>query len=114
MPNFETVGSINLQSGDRMPWNFYIPPAESVTVKGAIPYNTTVASVSVTAYDEDENDVTSQLISGSPAVEDNVISVVLTYPVTAGDGRYKLTFECTLSTGYVRQFDFERVIARNK
>jgi len=114
MPNFETVGSINLQTGDRLAWTFYIPPAESVTTKGAIPNGTTVASVVVTAYDVLENDVTSDLISGTPVVADNVITVILTYPAINGEGRYKLTFACTLSTGYTRQFDFERVIAKNK
>lgn len=111
--NFSTVGQINLQSGDELPWEFEIPAASSATEKGAIPYNTTVSSVVVTAYDEDGNDVTTEMITGTPTVSDNLITAIIKYPATTGDGRYKLTFACTLNTGRTKQFDFTRVVCKN-
>jgi hypothetical protein len=114
MPNFETVGSIKLQGGDELAWEFYFPPANSSTEKGAIPYNTSIIGVDVVAYNSNDEDVTNELISNSPFLVDNVVSLILKYPATSGDGRYKLTFFCTLNTGQKRQFDFHRVICKNK
>ena len=112
MSNFETVGQINLQPTDELPWDFYFPPAASATEKGAIPYNTTVSTVGVVVYDSEGTDVTTDLIEGTPSVTDNVVSVTFKYPVTNGDGRYKVTFTCTLNTGSVRTFDFQRLFAK--
>jgi len=113
MPNFQSVGSINLQSGDKLSWEFEMPAATSATEKGAIPYGTTIASVVVTAYNSAGDVVTTDLIVGTPSVLNNIVTTVLKYPTTNGDGRYKLTFACMLSTGQTRQFDFKRVIAEN-
>ena len=113
MPNFQTVGQINLQSGDKMQWEFQIPPADSATEKGGIPYDSNVSSVDVIAYNSDGDDVTDDLISGTPTVTNNIIYATFKYPVLNGDGRYKVTFLCTLDTGFTRQFDFGRVIAKN-
>jgi len=112
MSNFETVGQINLQPGDSMPWDFYFPPAASVTQKGAIPTGTNIASVIVTAFNSEGDSATAELIDGVPTVVDNVVTVVLKYPATTGDGRYKVTFACTLDTGSTRQFDFQRVFGK--
>jgi len=114
MPNFSTVGQVNLQSGDELQWEFQIPPAVSVTEKGAIPYNSNVASVVAVAYDADGVVVTSDLISGVPSVTSNIIYATFKYPIVNGEGRYKVTFLCTLDTGYTRQFDFGRIVAKNQ
>lgn len=113
MSNFETVGQIDLQTGDRMGWGFKFPICSSTTEKGAIPYGRTISGVDVTAFDALDNDVTSDLIDGTPSLVDDTVSVTLKYPVTNGEGRYKLTFALTLDNGWTRQKDFQRVIAKN-
>jgi hypothetical protein len=113
MSNFETVGEINLQTGDEIGYGFKFPIASSTTEKGAIPYGRSISSVVVTAYDSDGNDVTTEMISGTPAISGEIVSIVLTYPSVTGDGRYKLTFALTLDNGWTRQKDFQRVIAKN-
>jgi len=106
-------GKILLQPTSRVTRKFYFPPAESATAKGAIPYNTVVNSVVVTAYDVDGTDVTSLLISGTPSVAANIVTVVLTYPTAWGEGRYKLSFKLTLNNTDIENFDFPGVQAKD-
>ena len=113
MSNFETVGTVTLQTGDKIGWEFQVPIAASATEKGAIPYGRTISSVSVVAYDEDGEVVTSDLIDGIPTVSGEIIYTTLKYHTTNGEGRYKLTFSLTLDNAWTRQFDFQRVIVKN-
>ena len=111
--NFDTVGQIDLQTGDELGWTFKFPIATSATEKGSIPHGRTISNVEVVAYDADDVVVTSDLISGTPSLSTDTVTVVLKYPVTNGEGRYKLTFELTLDNGWTRQFDFQRVVCKN-
>lgn len=115
MPSFKTNGQIILQPNDSVGFSFTITVASSATANdGFLPYGTSISSVNVIAYDKDENIVTSDLISGTPAVSSNVISMKLNYPVVSGDGRYKITMILTLDNGDIKEADFDRVTARNK
>lgn len=113
MSNFETVGEIVLQTADKLGWEFQIPIAASATEKGAIPYGRTISGVVAIAYDESGTVVTTDIIDGTPSVAGEIIYATLKYPTTNGDGRYKITFFLTLDNGWTKQFDFERVIAKN-
>jgi hypothetical protein len=106
-------GKITLQPTSKVTRKFYFPAASSESTRGAIPYNTTVSSVVVTAYDADGVNVSTQLISGTPSVDSNIVTVVLTYPATKGDGKYKLSFALSLSNGDIENFDFPGIIARD-
>lgn len=106
-------GKIILQPTSKVTRKFYFPAASSESTRGAIPYNTTVSSVVVTAYASDGTNVTDQLISGTPSVDSNIVTVVLTYPATKGEGKYKISFACVLSNGDKENFDFPGIIARD-
>jgi hypothetical protein len=110
--NFESVGQINLQTGDLLGWNFKFPIAESPLKKGAIPYGRTISSVTVTAYNCDSTAITD-LIVNTPVIDNDTVSIKMKYPEVSGEGRYKLTFYLTLDNGWTRQFDFNRVVVRN-
>ena len=100
------IGKITIQSGDEIGYTFKFPIASSATANdGAIPYGRTISSVIVTAYDEDDADVTSELIEGTPSLSTVTVTVVLKYPAS-GVGRYKLTFDLTLDNGWTREVDF--------
>ena len=115
MPNFKTNGRINLQPNDVMGYSFTITVATSTTSNdGYLPVGTSVSSVNVRAYDKDDVLVTSDLISGTPSVNNNVISMKLKYPVLSGVGRYKLTMVMVLDNGDSKEADFSRVFALNK
>jgi len=114
MPSFETQGQVLLQPFTQVGFDYEITICSSSTANdGFIPYGTTVSSVNVIAYDKDEEVVTGELIHGTPTISENVITTPLKYPETSGDGRYKLTFQLTLSDSSKVEADFDRVVARN-
>jgi len=96
--NFESSKSITLQPGDtEKPYEFKITVCSSSTANdGWIPYNTTVSSVVVTAYDENTDTTVSGMISGTPSESENVITVLLNHIDT--NGEYYLYFLLTLNT----------------
>jgi len=115
MPNFATTGKINIQPYDELGFQFEVTICSSVSANdGYIPYGTNVSTVNVIAYDKDDTVVTNDLISGTPSVATNIITVNLQYPSTNGVGRYKLTFQMTLDDGSKIEADFDRVYAVNK
>lgn len=112
MSDFQGKENIILKPGDVADVRrFKIVVAPSLTEKGTIPYGTTVASVVVTAYKDDDTDVSTDLIS-SYSLADNVVILVLKYPVTNGVGNYYLKFALTLNTGAVKNLSFAPVRAR--
>ena len=118
MPDFKEVQDIILQPLDvEAPYSFSIPACTSATANdGGIPYDTTIASVVVTAHKQsDGSDVSSEIVDSS-SVSDNIVSVALNYPSTSGVGTYHLRFALTLdnSDASVIEKDFNRVKARNK
>lgn len=114
MGGFSSVGEIVLQSWDLIGYSFQFPVAASTNVKGSIPYGTTISTVVVTVYDEDDLDVTSDIVHGLPSlISDDTVNVVFKYPVTNGEGKYKATFFLTLSNNQKKEFDFSRLVAKN-
>ena len=109
MDSFETSGEIILQPGSSsVPYSFTFDPASSATANdGAIPFDTTISSAAVKAFDIYGADKTSELVVSS-SVASPVVNVVLKYPAT-GSGRYSLEFVLTLSTGAGMEFDFTRI-----
>ena len=114
MPSVKGHIKILLQPGDTdLTWKFNAPPASTESANdGAIPYNTSVVSVSVKSYDEDGTEVTD-LIQGNPSVSNNVVSITMSYPSTSGAGKYKITCIMTLNTGGTVEWDYNRIEARN-
>lgn len=113
MPDFKEQADIVVQPGDAdVPYEFNIPPCSSATANdGAIPYGTNIASVVVTAHKSDGTVATGLVASSSEA--SNVVTVLVSFPSTVV-GTYHFTFVCTLDSGAIIEFDFNRVKVRNK
>jgi hypothetical protein len=103
--------SIVIQPEDvNVPYGFTFSAAASANAKGAIPYGTTIADADVTALDSAGDEATG-LMSAS-AVDDDKVTCLLSWP-TAGAGAYRLRFVLTLDTGAKREFDFNRITAKD-
>ena len=120
MPDFQGTKSIFLQPGDvSVPYTFtWTVCTASTGNDGAIPYGHTVSSV-VTAIRHESGLVCTTGILSSSSHSGSVTSVFLTYPSSSGflTGKYHVTFAATISDGsttYVREFDFNRLIVRDK
>ena len=114
--SFTTSGVILLQPGSAtVPYTFTFTAASSATANdGSIPFESTISSAVVKAFDEGGTDRTSEMIVGTtPVTGGLVVTVSLKYPATSGAGRYSLEFLLTLSTGAVLEFDYTRVSARD-
>jgi hypothetical protein len=111
---FETNGIILLQPGtDTVPYSFTFPAATSATANdGAIPFESTISSVVITAFDVNGVDRTTEMVVSS-SIATPVVTVSLKYPATTGNGRYSLEFVLTLDTGAKMEFDFTRVMVRD-
>ena len=110
--SFQESTCIFLQPGDAtVPYTFTFAACSSATANdGSIPFNTTIASVVVTVFDEAGTDVTAQIV----ASESNtalVETINLKYPATAGTGRYSIEMLATLDSGAVMEFDFTGLYA---
>lgn len=73
-----------------------------------LPSGNDIVSVVVKAY-LDNVDKTSDLISSTPTVASNVVSVYFKYPGVSLHGEYKLTFIYTLVGGEIDEADFFKV-----
>lgn len=113
--SFKTTDLVILQPNDlSVPYTFEFTVCSSATANdGALPYGDSAASVAVTAHNKAGADKTSEIISGTPSLADNVVTVVLNYPSTSGTGTYHLTFVVTTSSGAKVEFDFNRISARD-
>lgn len=114
MPDFQGTDPITLQpTEDGVPFRFIFTVQTAVDSNdGAIPFGDVIDVCIVKGYDAEGNDVTSELVSNSTKT-DTVVTVVLDYPSTSGDGRYKLTFQITTANGIQLEFDFNRVQAKD-
>jgi len=82
---------------------------------GMLPYGVKITGITAFAYDEKTgDDVTSQLIWGTTTAVDNLITVSLQWPETAGVGTYKLTFHCLLDNGGQKELDADPVYVKDK
>jgi len=114
MPDFKEQGDIVVQPKDvKVPYTFSLPACTTAKSNdGAIPYGTHISTVVVTGHKSDGT-VATGLVSSSSVTSD-VVTVALTYPSTA-IGTYHLRFVCSLDTdSIVKEFDFNRVIMRDK
>jgi len=80
---------------------------------GSIPFGRTIDSVAVKVYDVDRNDVTTDIINGSPSESAEIVTIAFDYPTTNGAGVYNLEILCTLDDASVEEFDFNRIIAKD-
>lgn len=114
LDSFLTNEDIVLQPGSsKVPYSFTFAAASSATANdGSIPYDTTISSAVIKAFDSDGTDKTSEIIDSDSATT-SVVTVVLKYPTTSGAGTYSLEILLTLSNGAVMEFDFNRVVARD-
>jgi len=112
--SFTTPGLVILQPGSlTVPYSFTFSVASSATANdGSIPYDSTIVSAAVKAFDAGGTDRTTELIASS-SVSSPVVSVSLKYPATTGEGVYSIEFVLTLSTGAKMEFDFTRVHAED-
>jgi hypothetical protein len=114
MSDFKTNGRITLRPEDIKGKSYTITTSTSATANdGFIPYGTTVDSVVTVAYDKDDEIVTTDLITGTPTVSDNVINVQYKYPVINLNGQYKIVFTLTLDNSDVYTAIFPRVYAES-
>lgn len=79
---------------------------------GYIPYGTTVSGITTTTLTCSGTEDT-ELINSSSFVEQE-ITALLDYPITNGDGRYKLQFLLELSSGEIKELDFNKVYCKDK
>jgi hypothetical protein len=111
---FETNGRILLQSGtDTVPYSFTFPVASSATANdGSIPFESTISSAVVKAFDANGVDRTTEMIVSSSVISP-VVTVSLKYPATTKNGRYYLEFILTLNTGAKMEFNFTRILVKD-
>ncbi|MGD9381500.1 MAG: hypothetical protein PVI03_03570 [Candidatus Thorarchaeota archaeon] len=115
MPDFRGENIYIIQPNDsNVPFGFRFTPASAPFVNdGNIPYNTSVASVAVTAHKDDGTDVSSTMIgTPAPSVLDNIVAVRINWPGAVG--RYHLVIVATLDDGSKKEFDFNRYVARDQ
>lgn len=111
MPSFKGSNQIVLQPNTRdAAYMFHFTTCtDSETDDGTLPYNTEIASVTTTIKNS-AGEINSEIIE-STSLSTPDITVALTYPITEGAGRYKLTLILTLTDGSVLESDFKRIVA---
>jgi hypothetical protein len=107
MPDFKGTDDIKLQPySEKNYYRFKFEPATSADGKGAIPFGTTVSSVTVSGYNDTGSDVTTLLLNETPVVSSNVVTCAFDW-VSAGN--FKVTFYLTLSDDSKWEKDFDRI-----
>ena len=103
--DFKGNNHIKLQTNsDKNLYGFHFQPAESIDVRGAIPYGRQVQSATVICTKLGA--VITDIIDDSfMTVADNTVMIKLSYP-SDGNGYYNLTFALTLDDGSVHEFNF--------
>lgn len=113
--SFQGYDKILLQPGSSaVPYMFTFEACSSTTANdGSIPSGETITDATVSAFDSDGTDVTSELVDSS-SFSTTTVTVYLNYPSTSGAGRYHLEIllEMTVS-GAILEFDFTRVYAED-
>lgn len=108
MPDIKGSERIVLRPNDNyVPYFFEFEPCSTASLNdGAIPYGTNIASIGVTAEDQDGTDATAEMIKGA-SLSSNVVTVYLKYPATLTNGTYDLTFSATLDNSVRTRLDNE-------
>ena len=92
---------------------------EEVTIKtadsatdGFLAYGRSVSSVVATIFDDDTGtDVTTEMLSTAATESDNIITIVLDYPLTSGAGTYMVKTIITLDDGSTREVRLRKIKA---
>lgn len=120
MPDFQGTKSIILQPSDvRVPYTFtWTVCSASTSNDGAIPYGHTVSS-NVTTITHESGTVCTTGILASSSHTGWVTTLWLAYPSSSGflTGKYHVKFVPTIAdatTTYTKEFDFNRLIVRDK
>ena len=113
--DFDATEPIILQPASRRnAQRFIFSTASDLNAKGNLPYGSEISSITVSgSFAETGADVTSELIDGVPTVSSNIVTVLLNYPITTGEGKYHLKFILTLSDTSVYERDYTNINAEN-
>ena len=113
MPNIKGTDGILLQPGTTATTRTFEVPVKTTTTdkKGFLAPGVTMTNVVVTATKSDGTDATSDLIV-SQTYDTTSYTVVLKYPTTLGDGRYRLKALVTMSNSDIEPILGDRVIAK--
>lgn len=109
MPAFKGTKKITIQPGTvSVSYRFHCTTASSITANdGALPFGTTISSVSVSA--KTNEGITDTELIGLVTLTESDIDLTLSYPTTNGAGRYSLTFILTMDNGSKIELDYNRV-----
>lgn len=112
MPDFTGTARIKLQPNtENLPVSFTFTECSSESANdGAIPYNETIESAVVKAYDPTGTDVTSSMVTTGATVDGLTVSCAISHYSGIADGLHKLTVILTMHSGYVDEFDCRRVL----
>ena len=116
---FKDQDFITVQPGDaNVPMQFRFKPCSASTANdGAIPYGSTLAGSTITAYNEQGTAVSTSLATAR-SLSSNIVTVYLAHSTAFLDGVYKLTFKNTFSVSgstrvMTKQWDYSRVYVGN-
>ena len=109
MPSFKGVAKITIRPGTvSVSYRFHCSTcSSSKSNDGALPFNTTISSVTVVAK-TDAGVVYTELITATNLTQPD-IDLTLSYPTTNGTGRYSLTFLLVMSNGSTIELGYNRV-----
>lgn len=109
MPSFKGNKKIIIQPNTKdVSYRFHVTTCSSATANdGMLPFSTTISSV-VTSAKTADGTTDTELIE-STLLSSPDIDLTLSYPVTNGAGRYKITFVLMMSNASEIEIDFHRV-----
>ncbi len=120
MPDFQGTQSITLQPGDvAVPYTFQFTVCSNSTANdGALPYTHSMSSVVTSVHREDGTVMTTGIVTTS-SMTANIVTLWLSYPSSTGivTGKHHITFTATVNydtTSYVHEFDYNRLMLRNR
>lgn len=113
--NFTRQAQVKLQPTTRnLPLRFAFTQCSSETVNdGSIPYGETISSAVVKAYSPSGSDVTTSMVTQGAAVDGLNVSCEISWYTGVADGLHKLTVILTMLSGYIDEFDCQRILVVN-
>lgn len=117
MPDFVGTDTVVIQPyDDDVPYSWGFEACSSAIANdGSLPFGTTISSYTITAHKHGSPDVdASDALIASHGRNGFVIQARLQYPTTLGAGMYHIRIVLTLSDTSDIEFDFNRVVVRDK
>ena len=113
--NFTRQTQVKLQPTTRnLPVSFAFTRCTSTTSNdGAIPYGETISSAVVKAHSPSGTEVTSSMVTQAATVDGLNVSCEISWYTGVADGLHKLTVILTMLSGYIDEFDCQRVLVVN-